>query len=132
MMGFAIMSYKSNGIGGFLSIGFGTSMLQFTNIVKKPIIWMPTILASALVGPFATTLFPLTNVKEGAGMGSSGLVGQIGTFAAMNGSEPWSTTLLKVVGLQFILPMLLVWLLHYFFLKKGWYTNDDLKLNTNL
>lgn len=132
MMGLAVMSYKANGIGGFLSVGFGTSMLQFTNIVKKPLLWVPPIVASIVVGPLATTVLKMTNIKEGAGMGSSGLVGQIGTFSSMQGSEPVLTILLKMAFLQFIIPIAIVVILHTIFLKKGWYSNQDLKLNANL
>ncbi len=132
MVGFAVMSYKANGIGGVVSVGIGTSMLQFPNIVKKPVIWLPTIIASAIIGPFATTIFQMTNVKEGAGMGTSGLVGQIGTISSMIGSESIATILLKIGLLHFALPILIVVVLNYFFIKKGLYSNKDLQLNSNL
>lgn len=132
MIGFAVMSYRQNGIGGFLSIGFGTSMLQFTNIVKKPTIWLPTIISSAIIAPFATLIFKMTNIKEGAGMGTSGLVGQIGTFSAMKDSEPFLNILLKVGLLHFALPIILVLLFHFLFLKIKLYQDSDLKLKTDI
>ena len=39
MIGFAVISFRENGIGGLISQGIGTSMLQMGNIVKKPLIW---------------------------------------------------------------------------------------------
>ena len=36
MIGFAVMSYKENGVGGLVSQGLGTSMLQMGNIIKNP------------------------------------------------------------------------------------------------
>ena len=49
MLGFAVMSRKDNNIGTVISVGIGTSMLQFKNILKKPIIWLPTIIVSAIL-----------------------------------------------------------------------------------
>lgn len=107
-------------------------MLQFTNIVKKPTIWLPTIISSAIIAPFATLIFKMTNIKEGAGMGTSGLVGQIGTFSAMKDSEPFLNILLKVGLLHFALPIILVLLFHFLFLKIKLYQDSDLKLKTDI
>ena len=59
MVGFAVMSFRENGWGGFFAQGIGTSMLQMGNIVRKPRIWLPPIIASAIVGPIATCVFRL-------------------------------------------------------------------------
>ena len=82
MVGFAVMSYKENKVGGLLAQGIGTSMLQMGNIVKKPIIWLPPIIASAITGPIATCLFKLrmNGAAVSSGMGTCGLVGQIGVY----------------------------------------------------
>ena len=74
MLGFAVASYRENGVGGLISQGLGTSMLQVPNIVRKPVIWLPEIIVSAILGPLSTTLFAMTNNAMGAGMGTSGLV----------------------------------------------------------
>ena len=74
MVGFAVASFKENKFGGLISQGIGTSMLQVPNIVKKPVIWLPAIIASAILGPISTTVFKMTNNASGAGMGTSGLV----------------------------------------------------------
>ena len=83
MVGFAVASYRENGWGGLVSQGLGTSMLQVPNIVRNPRILIPPTLAGAILGPVATTIWPMTNIPAGAGMGTSGLVGQFGTFEAM-------------------------------------------------
>lgn len=83
MIGFAVMSYKENGIGGLFAQGLGTSMLQMPNIIKNWKIWIPPTLTSAILGPLSTTIFKLENIPIGAGMGTSGLVGQFGTITAM-------------------------------------------------
>lgn len=122
MLGFAVMSRKDNNLGTVLSIALGTSMLQFKNILKKPVIWLPPIIASAVLGPLATLVFRTLCIKEGSGMGTSGLVGPVGTFRAME--NPWPSILL----LQFLLPVLLVFLLDVVFRKAGWIKDGDLKV----
>ena len=83
MIGFAVASFRENGVGGLIAQGVGTSMLQVPNIVKKPLIWLPVILSSAVLGPVSTMLFHMTNNATGSGMGSAGFVGQIMTWQAM-------------------------------------------------
>lgn len=125
MIGFAVMSRKDNDFGTVLSIAFGTSMLQFKNILKKPILWVPTILVSAILGPVSTLLFQIQTDASGAGMGTSGLVGQFATVSAMGSSlSTWGSILL----LHFALPVLLVWAIDLFFRKKGWIRLGDLAL----
>lgn len=88
MVGFAVTSYRDNGFGGLLSQGLGTSMLQVPNIVRRPLIWVPPIIASAILGPIAISpLFHMVNNATGSGMGTSGLVGQIMTYQTMTASE---------------------------------------------
>lgn len=83
MVGFAVISYKENGFGGLLSQGIGTSKIQFGNFVKNPMIAVPTLIAAAVAGPVSTTLLGIQTNSLGAGMGTSGLVGQIQTVAEM-------------------------------------------------
>ena len=83
MIGLAVMSRKDNDIGVIISVAIGTSMLQFKNILKKPIIWLPTMIASVIVGPLATLVFKAKSTPVGSGMGTSGLVGQFATIDAM-------------------------------------------------
>ena len=82
MVGFAVMSYKENGVGGLVSQGLGTSMLQMGNIIKNPRIWIAPTLASAITGPLATCLFhfEMNGAAVSSGMGTCGLVGQIGVY----------------------------------------------------
>ncbi len=82
MVGFAVMSYRENGWGGLVSQGLGTSMLQMGNIVKNPRIWIPPTLAAAITGPVATCLFhfEMNGAAVSSGMGTCGLVGQIGVY----------------------------------------------------
>jgi len=125
MIGFAIMSRKDNNIGTVLSIAFGTSMLQFKNILKKPVIWLPTIIVSAILGPISTLLFKTETTSIGAGMGTSGLVGQLGTLEAMGYNLP---AYLSVIILHFVLPIILVLAIDIIFRKKGYIQMGDLKL----
>lgn len=125
MLGFAVQSRKDNNIGTVLSVGLGTSMLQFKNILKKPVIWLPTIIVSAILGPVATLIFKTQSTPIGSGMGTSGLVGQIGTLDAM-GSTP--SAWLSILILEILLPIVLVWAVDLYFRKKGWIKPGDLKL----
>lgn len=128
MIGFAIASYKENKIGGLISQGIGTSMLQVPNIMKKPVIWLPAIVASAILGPISTVVFKMTNNASGAGMGTSGLVGQFMTWESMSRSEDPIMLLIKILLLHFILPAVIAWTVSYFLRKKGIIKDGDMKL----
>lgn len=104
MIGFAVMSYRENGVGGLLAQGLGTSMLQVPNIVKNPWIVVPPTAAAAITGPVATCIYRMTNIPSGSGMGTCGLVGQIGTFTDMGFTVH---TLIAVLLVHFILPAVL-------------------------
>ncbi len=123
MVGFAVSGFKENKVGGLISQGLGTSMIQMPNIVKNWRIWVPPTLTAAILGPFATTLFQMENNAAGAGMGTSGLVGQINTIAVM-GAEAWW----KIVLLHFLLPGLLSLLISNFMRKRNWIRSGDYKL----
>lgn len=126
MIGFAVMSFKENRWSGLLSQGLGTSMLQMPNIVKNPKIWLPPIIASAILGPIATMGFKMSNIPSGAGMGTSGLVGQVGTINAMG--DAWQVWF--AIGiLHFILPAILVLLIAKIMRKYNWIKEGDLKLD---
>ena len=125
MIGFATISYKDNGFGGFLAQGIGTSMLQVGNIVKKPIILLPPTLTGAILAPIATVWLKLENNAPGAGMGTSGFVGQIMTFQSMGFSWQlfWTILLLHVLA-----PACLSYLIAWGFRKKGWIAPGDMKI----
>ena len=123
MIGFAVSSYRENRIGGLIGQGLGTSMLQIPNIWKNWKIWIPPTLASAITGPVSTCLFHLENNSSGAGMGTSGLVGQFNAVAVMGpGCLP------AVLITHFILPALLSLLFSEFMRKKGWIKENDMLL----
>lgn len=110
MIGFAVASYKENGVNGLLAQGLGTSMLQVSNIVKKPLIWLPAIISSAILGPISTMLFKMTNNATGSGMGTAGLVGQINAYQTMvsEGVEP-GFVLFEILLMHFVLPAVLAY-----------------------
>lgn len=130
MVGFAVASYRENKVNGLLAQGLGTSMLQIGNIVKKPIIWLPAIITSAILGPVSTMVFHMTNNATGSGMGTAGLVGQITTFQTMTaeGVEAW-VVLLEIAILHFVLPAALSLAISEFMRKKTWIKDGDMKLN---
>lgn len=136
MVGFAVMSFAVNKWSGLVAQGLGTSMLQMGNIVKKPVIWLPTIIASAIIGPIATCLFHLemNGAAISSGMGTCGLVGQIGVITgwmdqfgslAAAGWVNW----LALILVSFVLPAVVTYVVHKFCLKANLYTDEDLKLD---
>lgn len=129
MVGFAVASYRENKTGGLIAQGLGTSMLQMPNIIRNPLIWIPATLASAIIGPLATTILPMANIPEGAGMGTSGLVGQFGTFAAMGATESPGSILFKILLLHIVLPAVLTLIISEWMRKQGYIKPGDMKLD---
>lgn len=130
MIGFAVASFKENGVSGLISQGIGTSMLQIPNIMKKPIIMLPEILSSAILGPVSTCLFKLRCNASGGGMGTSGLVGVFGTIeaSAAAGLNP-AVIAAGVALLLFLFPAVLSFVFSELFRKAGWIKFGDQKLD---
>lgn len=132
MIGFAIMSFRENRWGGLVSQGLGTSMLQMGNIVKNPRIWIPPTVASAITGPLATCVFRLemNGPAVSSGMGTCGLVGQIGIYTGWIETGKYITTLdwAGLVLICFVLPGVLSWLIGLLLRRIGWIKEGDLKL----
>ena len=129
MIGFAVASYRENKIGGLLAQGVGTSMLQVPNIMRKPIIWLPAILSSAILGPVSTMLFHMTSNATGSGMGTAGFVGQIMTWQVMTQTEEPVIVLIKILVIQFLLPGLLSLGISEFMRKHNFIKQGDMKLD---
>ena len=138
MIGFAFMSYRENGVGGLVSQGLGTSMLQMGNIIKNPRIWIAPTLASAITGPLATCLFhfEMNGAAVSSGMGTCGLVGQIGVYTGWvsdiaAGTKAAITPMdwAAMVLLCFVLPAVLSVVFCAVERKLGWIKEGDLKLN---
>ena len=137
MVGFAVMSFRENGVGGLVSQGLGTSMLQMPNIIRNPRTWIPPTLASAITGPIATCLFHLemNGPAVSSGMGTCGLVGQIGVYTGwLNDIAAGTKTAIVpmdwvgLILICFVLPAVLTLLFAFFLRKWGWIKDGDLKL----
>lgn len=129
MIGYAVISFRDNKWGGLVAQGVGTSMLQMPNLVKKPILWLPPVITSAILGPIATCALKMTSTKIGAGMGTAGLVGIIETYSAMVASEAWWIVLLKILAIDIVAPAVLCLLFAEIMRKLGWIKDGDLKLD---
>ena len=138
MIGFAVISFKENKWGGLVSQGIGTSMLQMGNIVKNPRIWIAPTLASAITGPLATCVFKLhmNGAPVSSGMGTCGLVGQIGVYTGWVNDVAAGTkdaiTAFDWVGLiliSFVLPAILSLIFHIGVKELGWVKDGDLTLS---
>lgn len=142
MIGFAVMSFKENRLGGLISQGLGTSMLQMGNIIKNPRIWLAPIITSAITGPIATCVFHLqmNGAPINSGMGTCGLCGQIGIWtgwiapseaAIARGASAISPTAFDWLGLIlicFVLPAVICPLINMVFKKIGWVKDSDMKI----
>ena len=137
MVGFAVMSFRENGVGGLVSQGLGTSMLQMPNIIRNPRTWIPPTLASAITGPIATCLFHLemNGPAVSSGMGTCGLVGQIGVYtgwlndiAAGTKAAILPMDWVGLILICFVLPAVLTLLFAFFLRKWDWIKDGDLKL----
>lgn len=130
MVGFAVASFKENKFGGLVAQGIGTSMLQVPNIVRKPLIWVPPTLASAILGPVSTVVLKMTNNAIGSGMGTAGLVGQIMGYQTMVGEGMASKVILiEIIVMHVIAPAILTYVIAEFMRRKGLIKDGDMKLD---
>ena len=130
MVGFAVISYRENKFGGLIAQGLGTSMLQVPNLVKKPILWIPPVISSAVLGPVASCLLKMVSNPVGSGMGSAGLVGQFMAYDSMvaNGLSP-AISILEIIAMHFVLPAVLTLAVAEGMRKLNLIKTGDLKLN---
>ncbi len=138
MIGFAVASFKENKVGGLISQGIGTSMLQMGNIIKNWKIWIPACVASIVTGPIATCIFKLkmNGPAISSGMGTCGLVGPIGVYSGWisdisNGLKQ-TITMMDWVGLVLIcliIPAIVAWIVNILLRKLSWIKPDDMKLD---
>lgn len=129
MVGFAVISFRDNGVNGLFAQGLGTSMLQIPNIVKNPRIWIPPTLASAVTGPLATVVFKMKNLPAGSGMGTSGLVGPLLTWQAMIAESSPVYIITSILVLYVLLPAALSFAVYEFMRRKSWIKDGDMKLS---
>ena len=127
MVGFAISSFRENKWGGIVSQGLGTSMLQMGNIVRRPQIWIPPTLASAIIGPISTVIFKLKCAGVAAGMGTCGMVGPIGVI---NSTEKGPMLWIGLVLCCIVLPAVLSLLFSEIMRKLGWIKAGDMLLES--
>ncbi|MCD8250015.1 MAG: PTS sugar transporter subunit IIC [Lachnospiraceae bacterium] len=142
MVGFAVASYRENGFGGLISQGLGTSMLQVPNLIKKPILWLPAVVASIVNGPVATCIFKLkmNGTPISSGMGTCGLVGPIGVItgwlspseaAVAQGEAVYAAGAFDWIGLvlvAIVIPAVVAFLTSEFMRKKDMIKEGDYKL----
>lgn len=129
MVGFAVASFRDNGVGGLISQGIGTSMLQVPNILRKPVIWLPVIITSAVLGPVATCVLKMSNNAAGCGMGTAGLVGPITAYQTMTAAGTASVTVMIYIFIMcFVAPAILSAAITAGMKRLGWIKPGDMKL----
>lgn len=130
MIGFAVASWRENRWGGLLAQGLGTSMLQMPNILRRPAIWLPAILSSAILGPLGAVVFGMANNATGAGMGTAGLVGPLMAWQTMAPDMGAAGAVWRIALLLFILPAALSLLFGEVLRRAGWIRPGDMKLES--
>lgn len=128
MVGFAVASFRDNGVSGLIAQGLGSSKLQIPNVFRKPIILLPAVIASVVVGPLSTVVFGLHCAASGAGMGTSGLVGVFGVVDASSKIMPLEQMWLAIILLMFVLPAIIAWAVSFWLYKTGKIKLGDMKL----
>ena len=129
MVGFAVASYRENKFGGFIAQGIGTSMLQVPNILRRPLIWLPPIISSSILGPIASAVLHMVSTPIGSGMGSAGFVGQIAAYGAMIETGMSSkVALIQIILMHFVLPAVVTLIFSEGMRKAGWIKDGDMKL----
>ena len=133
MVGFAVASFRDNGWSGIVSQGLGTSMLQMGNIMRKPLIWIPPTVASAVCGPVATCLFSMQQNGPAitSGMGTCGIVGPIGLYSGWvaGGVAIGAFEWLGLAMVCFVLPALVSWAVATVMRRAGWISDGDMALD---
>lgn len=128
MVGFAVASYRENKIGGLIAQCVGTSMLQVPNIVKKPLIWLPPIISSAVLGPVSSAVLHMTSTPTGSGMGSAGFVGQIMAWQSMTQTMSAPLAAAEILIMHFVLPAVITLAVSEFMRKMKWIKEGDMLL----
>lgn len=135
MLGYAVLSFPDNGIGGFVAQGIGTSMLQVPNLMKKPMLWIPPSITAAITGALSTCVFQMRNNGPAisSGMGTSGLVGPIGIisgWASMpDGYKAGAFQWIGMLMICFVLPVAITWIIGKIFRARGIIKKGDLKID---
>ena len=130
MIGFAVASYRENKVGGLISQGLGTSMLQMPNIIRHPLIWVPAIVSSAILGPVSTMIFGMTSNPVGSGMGTAGLVGPIMSFQTMSAIMSPVTALVFNFLMYFVFPAIISLVVSEFMRKHRLISQGDMALRS--
>ena len=131
MIGFAVSSYRENKLGGLLSQGIGTSMIQMPNILRHPLIWIPPIISSAILAPVSTVLLKMESNAVGSGMGTSGLVGPLMAWQTMAPTTDNVLLLIEILLMYFVLPACITLGISEGMRKAGWIKKGDMRLETH-
>ncbi|MCR4715960.1 MAG: PTS sugar transporter subunit IIC [Lachnospiraceae bacterium] len=129
MIGFAVASFHENRFSGLFTQGIGTSMLQWKNVSKKPIIWLPALLSSVILGPVSTVVLGMTNNATGSGMGTAGFIGQIMTYQTMVGEGFHGImVIIEIIVMHFIAPGVIAYAVSEYMRHKHIIVEGDMKL----
>lgn len=116
----AWMSASVNPIGGTIAHVIGSPKIQMANMLRKPLLFVPVMIAAGITGGVAT-LLSIKGTPFSAGFGASGLIGPLTALQASDGAYIW----LRLLGAYIIAPVISAWLMNVIFVKKTKLVNPD-------
>ena len=116
----AWMSASVNPIGGTIAHVIGSPKIQMANMLRKPLLFVPVMIAAGITGGVAT-LLSIKGTPFSAGFGASGLIGPLTALQASDGAYIW----LRLLGAYIIAPVISAWLMNMIFVKKTKLVNPD-------
>ena len=123
MLGLGIMSLQDNDLGDSIAVLFGSSMLQFVNCLKHPIILIPPLISSIVCGMLSAGLFQVTTTTHAAAMGGTALIGIIETVNYM-GMQYWIIPVVTCV----ILPIIINFFIYQLLRRARYISHGDLRI----
>lgn len=128
-LGFAVVGFHDNGLQGLIAHGLGGTTYQAGNIARRPLIVVPMVITSAILGAISTTLVVMECGTLGAGMGSGGLIGLFSSYNAMVSSgEPSNLAMIKVGIMLFVAPILLNFLFGAFMKRQAYIKHGEMTI----
>ena len=124
MISFGVLTYMTTkSWSKSLAVGFGTSMLQMDNFMRRPRILIIPMMISALIALIAVAATPLAFPVQAhgtvtSGMGTAGFYGPIFTLK----DNGWDniTAWMHVIFMQLLIPVILTIGTSKLFIKKEW------------
>ncbi|UHA74955.1 PTS transporter subunit IIC [Paenibacillus sp. 481] len=122
--GFAVISARENDLGGVLVQAICTPKVQLPNITKNYRIVIPTVIASAIMGPVSTLVYGIEAPSQIAGLGICSLIAPMSLLSTYDPSFIVPAMFITYVLIPIGVSYPIYWLLR----KRNWIKPGDLAL----